>query len=35
MKNDGLPFEVKNKTSNKEIIDALKEAQEIINNSKN
>ena len=34
IKNDGLPFEVKNKTSNKEIIDALKEAQEIINNSK-
>ena len=35
IKNDGLPFEVKNKTSNKEILDALKEAQNIINNTKN
>lgn len=35
IKNDGLPFEVKNKTSNKEILDALKEAQNIVNNYKN
>ena len=35
IKNDGLPFEVKNKTSNKELIDALKEAENIINNYKN
>ena len=34
IKNDGLPFEVRNKTSNKEVLDALKEVQESINNTK-
>ena len=34
IKNDGLPFEVRNR-SNQELLDALKEAQNIINNSKN
>ena len=33
IKNDGLPFKVRN-NSNKEILDAIKEAQNIINNSK-
>ena len=32
IKNDGLPFEIKNKTTNAELIEALKEA---INSSKN
>ena len=32
IKNDGLPFEVKNKNPNKELIEALKEAEDIINN---
>lgn len=34
IKNDGLPFEVRNR-SNQELLEALKEAQNIINNSKN
>ncbi len=34
IKNDGLPFEVKNRP-NKEILDALEEAKNIINNAKN
>lgn len=37
IKNDGLPFEVKNRNGNNEnqdIIEALKEAQNIINNAK-
>ena len=32
IKNDGLPFEIKNRKPNKELIDALKEAEDIINN---
>ena len=32
IKNDGLPFEIKNKTANTELVEALKE---VINNSKN
>ena len=34
IKNDGLPFEVRNKAYNKEVLDALKEVQESINNTK-
>ena len=37
IKNDGLPFEVKNRgnnNDNQDIIEALKEAQNILNNTK-
>ena len=35
IKNDGLPFEVKNRKPNKELLDSLKEAEDIINNKIN
>lgn len=35
IKNDGLPFEIKNKKPNEELLNALKEAKDIIDNKIN
>jgi DNA-damage-inducible protein J len=32
IKTNGIPFEIKNQTPNKELIEAIKESKEIINN---